>query len=142
MAAQLPEAAKERVAVTARSTAAVSLPLAMFFTHYSAKFVACIERIVNRPSTIICHHTAMPDDLHLPTPRHNPEDINLGRIQADPDFLIKRVSKLPTRRELIRFRIWAALGLCVAALIGVHTWLRWVWACGLLWRCRALQASS
>ena len=76
--------------------------------------------------------TDMPDDLHLPTPRRNPEDINLGRIRSDLDFLIERVSKLPTRREVIRFRVWAALGLCVAALIGVHMWLRWVWACSLL----------
>jgi hypothetical protein len=35
-------------------------------------------------------------------PRRNPEDINLGRIQSDLEFLIERVSKLPTRRELIR----------------------------------------
>jgi hypothetical protein len=74
----------------------------------------------------------MPDDLHLPTPKHDPEDIDLGRIQTDLEFLIERVSKLPTRRHLIRFRIWAGLGLGVAALIGVHMWLRWVWACNLL----------
>jgi hypothetical protein len=29
----------------------------------------------------------------------NPEDMNLGRMQADIEFLIERVSKLPTRRE-------------------------------------------
>jgi hypothetical protein len=43
---------------------------------------------------------AMPDDLHLPRPRQNPEDINLGRIQSDLEFLMERVSKLPTRQEL------------------------------------------
>jgi hypothetical protein len=53
-------------------------------------------------------------------PGRNPEDINLGRIHSDLEFLIERISRLPTRRELIRFRIWAALRLCVAALIGVH----------------------
>jgi hypothetical protein len=44
-------------------------------------------------------------------PRPNPEDINLGRIQTDLEFLIERVSKLPTRQEMVRFRIWVALGL-------------------------------
>jgi hypothetical protein len=47
-----------------------------------------------------------------PLPRRQPEDINLRRIQSDLEFVIERVSKLPTRRELIRVRIWAALGLC------------------------------
>jgi hypothetical protein len=41
----------------------------------------------------------MPDDHHpLPT-RRNPEDINLGCIQTDLEFLIERVSKLRTRGE-------------------------------------------
>jgi hypothetical protein len=62
----------------------------------------------------------MPDDLHLPTPRQQPEDIKLGRIQSDLEFLIEGVSKLSTQREMIRFRTWVVLGLCVATLIGVH----------------------
>jgi hypothetical protein len=41
----------------------------------------------------------MPDDYHPPTPRHNPEDIDLGAIKADLEFLIERVSRLPSRRE-------------------------------------------
>jgi hypothetical protein len=74
----------------------------------------------------------MPDDHHTVMPRRNPEDINLGAIKTDLEFIMERLSKLPTRRELIRFRIWAALGLCVAALIGVHMWTQWVWECSLL----------
>jgi hypothetical protein len=74
----------------------------------------------------------MPDDHHPFVPPRDPEDINLGRIQSDIEFLIERVSKLPTRQEMVRLPIWAALGLCVAALIGVHMWLSWVWACSLL----------
>jgi hypothetical protein len=35
--------------------------------------------------------TDMPDDLHLPVPRRNPEGINLGRIQSELEFLIERV---------------------------------------------------
>jgi hypothetical protein len=42
----------------------------------------------------------MPDDHHPLMPRRNPEDINLGRIQTDLEFLIERVSKLATRKEL------------------------------------------
>jgi hypothetical protein len=42
----------------------------------------------------------MPDDLHLPMPRRQPEDINLGRIQSDLEFIMERLSKLPTCQEL------------------------------------------
>jgi hypothetical protein len=37
----------------------------------------------------------MPDDLHLPLPRRQPEDMSLGRIQSDLEFLIEQVSWLP-----------------------------------------------
>jgi len=47
----------------------------------------------------------MHDDHHPLMPQRNPEDINLGRIQSDLEFLIERVSRLPRRRDLIRFRI-------------------------------------
>jgi multisubunit Na+/H+ antiporter MnhB subunit len=43
---------------------------------------------------------------------------------------MERIADLPTRRELIRFRIWVALGLCVAALIGLLMWERVIAACG------------
>ena len=65
---------------------------------------------------MIWHYIAMPDDHRPVMPRRDPEDINLGRIQSDLEFLIQRVSTLPTRRELIRFGVWVALGLCVLAL--------------------------
>jgi len=39
---------------------------------------------------------------------------------------------LPTRRELIYFGVWVALGLCVLAMIGLQMWTRWVWARGSL----------
>jgi hypothetical protein len=41
----------------------------------------------------------MPDDHHPPLPRRNPEDIDLRAIKADLEFLIERVSRLPTRQE-------------------------------------------
>jgi hypothetical protein len=36
----------------------------------------------------------MPDDYHPPMPRRNPEDIDLGAIKADLEFLIERVAGL------------------------------------------------
>jgi hypothetical protein len=53
----------------------------------------------NHSSTIIWHHIAMPDDLHLPVPRRQPEDINPAAIKTDLEFLMERISKLPTRQE-------------------------------------------
>ena len=40
----------------------------------------------------------MPDDYHPPMTRRNPEDIDLGAIKADLEFLIERVARLPTRK--------------------------------------------
>ena len=45
------------------------------------------------------HHIVMPDDHHALLPRRNPEDIDLGAIKADLEFLIEQVSRLPTRKE-------------------------------------------
>ena len=39
----------------------------------------------------------MPDDYHPPMPRLNPEDIDLGAIKADLEFLIERFER--HRRE-------------------------------------------
>ena len=41
----------------------------------------------------------MPGDYHPPMPRRNPEDIDLGAIKTDLEFLIERVSKIPTRKK-------------------------------------------
>ena len=39
----------------------------------------------------------MPDDYHPPMPRRNPEDIDLGAIETDLEFLIERFERF--RRE-------------------------------------------
>jgi hypothetical protein len=39
---------------------------------------------------MIWHQVGMPDDDHLPMPRRDPEDIDLGAIKADLEFLIER----------------------------------------------------
>ena len=36
----------------------------------------------------------MPDDYHPPTSRRNPEDIDLGAIKTDLEFLIERVERV------------------------------------------------
>jgi hypothetical protein len=42
----------------------------------------------------------MPDDHHPLMPRCNPEDFDLRAIKTDLEFLMERLSKLPTRQEL------------------------------------------
>jgi len=39
--------------------------------------------------------TDMPDDYHPPMPRHDPERVDLGRIQSDLEFLIERGLEAP-----------------------------------------------
>ena len=41
----------------------------------------------------------MPNEYRLTPPRPEPERIDLSAIKTDIEFLIERVSKLPTRRE-------------------------------------------
>ena len=41
----------------------------------------------------------MPDDQPF-MPRRDPERIDLGRIHTDLEFLMERLSMLPTRKEL------------------------------------------
>jgi hypothetical protein len=46
--------------------------------------------------------TAMPDDLHpLMPPRRNPEDVDLGAIKADLEFLIERTDR-PRREQALK----------------------------------------
>ena len=62
-------------------------------------------------------------------------DEHTYRIIDDLDCIkaqLVRLSRIPTRRELIHFAVWTVLGLCVLALVGVRTWMGWVWACSPL----------
>jgi hypothetical protein len=51
----------------------------------------------------------MPDE-HSLMPRRNPEDIDLGAIKADLEFLIERVSRLPTRQEQALKPLYTMIG--------------------------------
>jgi hypothetical protein len=46
-----------------------------------------------------CRDPEMPDDHHPLMPRRNLEDFDLAAIKTDLEFLMERVSRLPTRKE-------------------------------------------
>jgi hypothetical protein len=48
---------------------------------------------------------------------------------SELEFIMEQLAALPTRRELIHFGVWVALGLSVAAIIGIEMWSRYVSAC-------------
>jgi hypothetical protein len=50
----------------------------------------------------------MPDDYHPLMPRRNPEDIDLGAIKTDLEFLIERVERL--RREQALKPLYTMIG--------------------------------
>jgi hypothetical protein len=66
----------------------------------AAALTAHHGRRLNRPSTLIWHHVAMPDDHHPLMPRRNPEDIDLGAIKADLEFLIEQVTRFRKEQAL------------------------------------------
>jgi len=63
----------------------------------------------------------MPDDHHPPMPRRNPEDIDLGAIKADLEFLIEQVIR--SRREQALKPVYSMVG-SAAIVIG---WLELFW---------------
>jgi hypothetical protein len=107
--------------------------------------------LLNRSSTIIWHHIAMlvreadrlspfygdklretarlsgtdmPDDHHPLMPRRNPEDIDLGRIQSDLEFLIERVSRLPTRQEQALKPLYTMVGSAAIVIAWIESFRR------------------
>jgi hypothetical protein len=43
-------------------------------------------------------------------------------IRSHLEFVMERIAALPTRRKLICFGVWVALGLCALALVGLRMW--------------------
>jgi len=66
----------------------------------------------------------MPDDYLLPTPRRNPEDIDLGAIKADLEFLIERVSRLPTRKEQAFKPLYVMIGSAGLVILWIEPFWR------------------
>ena len=63
----------------------------------------------------------MPDDYHPPMPRRNPEDIDLGAIKADLEFLIERGERF--RKEQALKPLYTMVG-SAAIVIG---WIELFW---------------
>jgi hypothetical protein len=51
---------------------------------------------------------AMPDDYHPPKPRRNPEEIDLGAIKTDLEFLIELVTR--SRKEQALKPLYTMIG--------------------------------
>jgi hypothetical protein len=54
----------------------------------------------NRPSIMIWHDRSHARRLPSPMPRRNPEDIDLGAIKADLEFLIEQVTRFRKEQAL------------------------------------------
>jgi hypothetical protein len=63
----------------------------------------------------------MPDDLHLPVPRCNPGQVDLGVIKTDLEFLIERNERF--RKEQALKPVYTMIG--SAAL--VIAWIELFW---------------
>ena len=68
--------------------------------------------------------TDMPDDYHPQVPRRNPEDIDLGAIKADLEFLIERVSRLPTRKEQAFKPLYVMIGSAAIVIAWIELFCR------------------
>jgi hypothetical protein len=66
----------------------------------------------------------MPDDHHPPMPRRNPEDVDLGAIKADLEFLIERVSKIPTRKEQALRPLYVIVGSAGMVILWIEVFWR------------------
>jgi hypothetical protein len=66
----------------------------------------------------------MPDDHHPPMPRGNPEDIDLGAIKADLEFLIEWVTRLPTRKEQALKPLYVMVGSAGIVIVWIELFWR------------------
>jgi hypothetical protein len=70
---------------------------------------------------MIWHDVSMPDITHPLVPRRNPEDIDLGAIKTDLEFLIERFARF--RREQALKPLYTMIG---SAAI-VIAWIELFW---------------
>ena len=52
----------------------------------------------------------MPDEHRLPLPRRDPEQIDLAAIKTDLEFVIERIERLPTRKDLALRPLYIMMG--------------------------------
>jgi hypothetical protein len=72
----------------------------------------------------------MDDDQLCLRPRNPPRYNERHPTGSELEFIMGQIAKLLSRRELIRFGVWVALGLCVLAMVGMRMWDRYISACG------------
>jgi len=65
----------------------------------------------------------MPDGSSPNLPRRNPEDIDLGAIKADLEFLIERVARLSTRKEQALKPLYMMVGSAGLVIL----WIEFFW---------------
>ena len=66
--------------------------------------------------------TDMPDDHHPLMPRRNPEDIDLGAIKADLEFLIERSERF--RREQALKPLYTMVGSATTVIVWIELFWR------------------
>jgi hypothetical protein len=71
----------------------------------------------------------MDEDQLFLRPTSSPRFDERPLTRSDVEFIMGQIAALPTRRELIHFGVWVALGLCVLAMVGLEMWWRYVSAC-------------
>jgi hypothetical protein len=78
--------------------------------------------LLNGPSTLIWHHTPMPDDYHPLDPQRVPEQIDLAAIKTDLEFLIERIERL--RREQALKPLYVMVGSAGLVIAGIELFWR------------------
>jgi len=68
----------------------------------------------------------MDEDQLFRQPAKPPRFDERPLTRSDLELISEQIATLPTRRELIRFGVWVALGLCVLALVGLRMWQRYI----------------
>jgi hypothetical protein len=67
-------------------------------------------RRVNDRATILWHTARIPDEHRLPFPRRDPEQIDLAAIKTDLEFVMERIARLPTRKDLALRPLYIMVG--------------------------------
>jgi len=57
-------------------------------------------------------------------PRRNPEEIDLGAIKSDLEFLIDQVARLPTRKEQALKPLYAMIGSAGLVILWIELFWR------------------
>jgi hypothetical protein len=52
----------------------------------------------------------IPDEHSLPLPRRDPEQIDLAAIKTDLEFVMERLARLPTRKDLALRPLYMMVG--------------------------------